>query len=181
MFRNQIRIGDTDYDFKEIFMDFFASQVFFAQKILHSEDNAKDVVQDVFLKLWEGGTVFRNQIAFRSFLYISTRNACIDHLRKTRRLSRGMELAADIEAEIDEAVKEEAFRILDAAILSLPAQSRRIMEMTIQGLSIQEIAETLAVSPNTVKTLKQRIYKNLRRDFGDMFMILLMIAASESF
>ena len=84
-----------------------------------------------------------------------------------------MELAVNIEEEVNEAMREEAFRLLDKAIETLPAQTRRILRLTLSGNSVNEIATNLKITVNTVKTLKQRAYKTLRDKFGEMFILLV--------
>ncbi|MFA5850151.1 MAG: RNA polymerase sigma factor [Bacteroidales bacterium] len=173
MFNHHINIGNTQYDFKEIFNDFFASQLLFARRILKNNINSEDIVQEVFLKLWKAEPVFPNEISFKAYLYLSTRNHCIDFLRKKKLMFSNIEIAGNIEEEANEVLKEEAFRLLDKAILELPPQSRRVIQYAMEGLSIQETAVKLSVSVNTVKTLKSRAYKILRDSFGEIFLILL--------
>lgn len=156
-------------------MDFYASQVLFARKLLSGEAHAQDIVQDIFIKVLESQTEFSNEIAFKSYLYISTRNACIDYLRRKNKILGDVSLLGNVEAEATEVMKEEAFYLLEQAITTLPAQSRRIFELTLQGLSIHDIAAELHISENTVKTLKQRAYKALRNRFGDFFMLIAFL------
>lgn len=173
MLRHQIIIEGKEFAFKDIFMDFFVSQVNFARKITGNEEDAKDIVQEIFLKIWSSNASFPNEIAFKSYLYISTRNACIDHLRKKRSISADIDIAVNIEEEVNEAMKEEAFRLLDKAIETLPPQTKKIIKLTLSGRSINEIADNLKITVNTVKTLKLRAYKTLRDKFGDMFIMLV--------
>ncbi|EKD32250.1 MAG: RNA polymerase ECF-type sigma factor [uncultured bacterium] len=173
MLRHYIIIESKEFAFKDIFVDFFVSQVHFASKIVGCEEDAKDIVQEIFLKVWNGNPEFPNEIAFKSYLYISTRNACIDHLRKKRNIITDMDKAAHLEEEANEAMREEAFRLLDKAIETLPPQTRNILRLTLSGNSISEIANNLKITVNTVKTLKQRAYKILREKFGEMFVLLV--------
>jgi RNA polymerase sigma-70 factor (ECF subfamily) len=173
MLRHQITIDGKEFAFKDIFMDFFVSQVNFARKITGNEEDAKDIVQEIFLKIWNSNADFPNEIAFKSYLYISTRNACIDHLRRKRNIPAEIDVAVNLEEEANEAMKEEAFRLLDTAIETLPPQTKKIIKLTLSGRSINEIADNLKITVNTVKTLKLRAYKTLRDKFGDMFILLV--------
>ncbi|PKO96856.1 MAG: hypothetical protein CVU12_02915 [Bacteroidetes bacterium HGW-Bacteroidetes-7] len=178
MFKQHIYISDKKYAFKEIFKDFYASQVLFAIKLIGSKHDAEDLVQDVFMNIWRSKPIFRNEIAFKSYIYLSTRNRCIDFLRKKRPPGDTIESIEHITHEVDFAVKEEAFRILEKAIEKLPTQTKEIMKLSMSGLSIQEIANQLGVSVNTIKTLKSRAYKNLKETYGDVFMMLLVTLLS---
>jgi len=170
-----ILIDQKEYAFKEIYRDFFASQVLFAQNILkgkqHSE--SEDIVQEVFLKIWRNEPRFKNEIAFKAYLYIATRNGCIDFIRKKKYQLHTIDFAANIEEEANVVLKEEAFRLLDKAVSALAPQSRNIIKLSMQGLSIPEIADALKISVNTVKTLKSRSYRILRDSFGEIFILLL--------
>lgn len=173
MFKHYILIGEKKYEFKEVFKDFFASQVVFAGKIVKDEYIAEDIVQDVFLKLWKSNATYQNEISFKAYLYLSTRNKCIDFLRANTLKASNIELAMDIEEEANLVLKEEAFRLLEKAIAQLAPQTKSIILLSMEGLSIQEISEKLDISVNTVKTLKSRAYKTLRANFGEIFILLL--------
>jgi RNA polymerase sigma-70 factor (ECF subfamily) len=95
-------------------------------------------------------------------------------LRRKRPYFENLDSADNIEGEIESVVKEEAFRLLERAIESLPNQTREVMRCSMKGLSIQEIADELNVSVNTIKTLKSRAYKVLKEAYGDTFMLLLL-------
>ncbi len=173
MFKQHIYISDKRYAFKEIFKEFYASQIIFALKLIGNKHDAEDIVQDVFLNIWRSKPVFKNEIAFKSYIYLSTRNKCIDYLRKKKPDTGSLESIEDISNDVDFAVREEAFRIMEKAIQKLPNQTREIMNLSMKGLSIQDIAQKLNISVNTIKTLKSRAYKNLRDSYGDVFMLFI--------
>ncbi|HON54007.1 MAG TPA: sigma-70 family RNA polymerase sigma factor [Bacteroidales bacterium] len=173
MINHHILIGDKKYEFKEIFKDFFPSQVIFASKIVKDDHLAEDVVQEVFLKLWRSEAFFQNEISFKAYLYLSTRNRCIDFLRTKKIKTGNIELGLNVEEEANIVLKEEAFRLLDKAIANLAPQSQKIIKLSMQGFSIQEISEKLSISVNTVKTLKARAYKTLRNHLGEIFILML--------
>jgi len=173
MFRNHIYISDKKYAFKDIFKEYYASQLFFAIKLISSKHDAEDIVQDVFMNIWKNKPIFKNEIAFKAYIYLSTRNKCLDYLKKKRPLFRSVEEAHDIPNELEILVKEEIFRILDIAIDKLPNQTKEVIRLSLKGYSIQQVADELKVSVNTVKTLKSRAYKVLKEVYGDAFIYIL--------
>ncbi len=173
MFRQHIYISDKKFSFKDVFNTFYASQVLFAVSIIKNRHDSEDIVQDVFLNIWKSKPIFKNDIAFRAYIYLSTRNKCIDYLRRKKPVFETVDKAENLENDIDTLIKEEAYRLLERAIETLPNQTREIMRYSMRGLSIQEIANELAISVNTVKTLKARAYKLLKETYGDVFILML--------
>lgn len=94
-----------------MFSDYYGILVCYAQKYTKREDIAEDIVQDVFASLWEENRIFPSQANFRSFLYISIRNAAFDYLRHQNVESRYIEeaLTANRFLSDDSFQKEEVF------------------------------------------------------------------------
>src|ERR1700759_2439708 len=78
-----ISIGEEE-TFDYFFRQYFAALSFFAQSIIRNQEDAKDIVQDCFLKLWEIDTVEEKVEATKSFLYTMVRNRCIDYVRRRK-------------------------------------------------------------------------------------------------
>ena len=163
--------------FKNIFYKYFNSLTIFAIKFVNNDEQARDLVQEVFIKIWESNTDFNTEIALKTYLYFSTRNICIDYYRK----NKGILLVAekeDIPYEdnyLNEIIKEETYRILDEALDTLGDQSKRIIKMTMQGYSNKEVSSSIGISLNTVKTLKSRSYKKLKIILGNELIIILIV------
>src|SRR6478735_11331804 len=80
---NVVKMGeDKAFDF--FFRQYYTTLCFFANSILHNEEEAKDVVQDCFLKLWNSKTINERSETVKSFLYTAVRNRCVDLLRKKK-------------------------------------------------------------------------------------------------
>lgn len=157
-------------DFKCFFVEHYAGMVRFAQSFLFDREEAEDFVQEVFVCLYERWNGVRDINQARSFMYISIRNLCISHLRhqiikeKFALLSLSeCEMMIDEEME-DEVIYQETLRKLHLAIEHLPMQSKRIIQLSLEGKSNLEIAQELDISINSVKTLKKGAYKKLREE-----------------
>jgi RNA polymerase sigma-70 factor (family 1) len=173
MVRHYIYISDKKYAFKSLFNDFYASQVMFAMKLITNRHDAEDIVQEVFLSIWKSGSSFKSELSFKAYLYLSTRNKCIDFLRKKKMRHEELDAQVLSQEEMDHIVRGEAFALLHKAIDKLPPQSKRVILRSMKGLSVQEVADSLGISVNTVKTLKLKSYRILRELYGDVFMILI--------
>ena len=180
MGKKRIIIGDRSTLIEKVFFTFYQPLCRFALTILKDEHQSEDVVQDIFIKLHESSNSFHNELALKSFLYVSVRNKCLDVLRSRSRSPKQTDIdtASDesiiVEQELlDAASREECFRIIEAGIESLPSQSRRVMKMVLKGCSNMEISEELKISVNTVKTIKARSISTLRSKYGLFFLFLL--------
>lgn len=121
-------------------------------------EEAEDLVQDVFISLLESGRRFETVNDLKYFLYASMKNKCISYLRKekVRDAYREEVLASKTEEEHywDRAMEEDVYARLMTAIDTLPPQCRVVMQLTLEGLTGNEIAQRLHISPDTVKEHK---------------------------
>lgn len=169
-------ITDKSPDFKTFFKKYFPSLYLFAEKLTEDKLLSKDIVQEVFIRTWKSNNNFENENALKAYLYLLTKNQCIDHLRKNK-INKTTALSNEVALEnayIDEIVREETFRLLNIAIEQLPPQRKSIIELTLKGLKNQEIAEDLQISVNTVKTHKLKAYKTIRKIMGTQFATILL-------
>lgn len=162
--------------FHELFNRYFTPLTLFAIRFLSDEDAATDVVQNVFIALYEQRLSNAPQNV-RSFLYASVRNSCLNVLKhekiKRRFEQEAVFLADDMSSEAtDHLIEEsEAQAKVAAAMAQLPDQCRKIFTMNrFDGFSNQEIADQLGLSKRTVETQISNALKILRR-------LLLTLAA----
>lgn len=155
--------------FERLFSDYYGILVCYAQKYTKREDIAEDIVQDVFASLWEENRIFPSQANFRSFLYISIRNAAFDYLRHQNVESRYIEeaLTANRFLSDDSFQKEEVFRLLFKQIDLLPERCQEIFLLHLEGYDNDAIAKKLSLSIETVKTQKKRAMKTLRNNLKE--------------
>jgi RNA polymerase sigma-70 factor (ECF subfamily) len=142
-----------------------------AYRTLGREEDARDVVQDAFLRAYRGLMGFKGVAMFSSWLYRITLNLCRDWIRRERRaplvqVPEGTDPVdlVDAQATHDESVEElvarrEMSEAVKRAMAELPEEQRTaIMLKEYHGLTFQEIADTLDCPLSTVKT---RLYQGL--------------------
>lgn len=152
---------------------------------LKSPDLAMDVLQEVFIRLWDRRTELPDIESFRSFLFISVRNEIISQLRKSERRqhyhsSYGQHLNhyfADTDARVR---TSDAERILHQAIEQLPDLQRQVLELSRQhGLNHQQIADQIGISRKAVTNAITRALNNVRdylKVYGeDMLLQVLLL------
>ncbi len=134
-------------------------------------DAAKDVAQEVFLRIWQRRVSWQPTGSVRGFLYGLARNLSLNQRRATNIRSRAV---ARVQALLQEwsAVptphelleQGELKAALDRAITSLPPRRREIFILVrVHGLSYREVAEILEVSPQTVANQMSAALSELRR------------------
>jgi RNA polymerase sigma-70 factor (ECF subfamily) len=79
----------------------------------------------------------------------------------------------EIPYEIDYIVKEETLRLLEEAVEKLPSQTKEVIKRSMKGMTVQQVADSLEISVNTVKTLKSRAYRILKDSYGNIFALLI--------
>jgi RNA polymerase sigma-70 factor (ECF subfamily) len=142
-----------------------------AYRTLGREEDARDVVQEAFLRAFRGLRGFRGQAKFSSWLYRITLNLCRDWIRRKRRAPvvqppegvDAIEMAdarmAPTESVEDLVARKEMSAAVSRAMAELPEEQRvTILLKEYHGLTFQEIADQLDVPLSTVKT---RLYQGL--------------------
>jgi len=160
---------------EQLFTDIFKEHEYalytLALRLTKSDQYAKDIIQDVFLKLWECRHSIQSIENIEAWLYRITENKVIDHLRKTAADSRLKEavwialqqILNDTESLIS--VKEYNL-IISKAIDRLPPQRKLIYHMNKEKeLSYQEIADELHISRHTVKNQLSTALQSIRSFF----------------
>lgn len=112
--------------FKAEYEEYFSALKYFACRYITDEAVVCDLLQDFFIKLWEKGEVFENELAFKTYLYRSVRNNCLTYLRDSGRQSARLAL-------YEPEVTEEAFvnQMIAAevnTILRMPGQTGLIVK-----------------------------------------------------
>ena len=149
-----------------------------AMRFFRRPEDAEDVTQEVFLKLYRTAATYRSDAPFEHYLLRVATNACIDRLRATRRRREEVlsALAADTGAWLDralagealEAQQAEAAKGLAAELLAtLPPRDRTVLVlMDLEGLSAREVAEATGSTRAAVKVRAMRARRALRRLAG---------------
>ncbi|MCB6971484.1 MULTISPECIES: RNA polymerase sigma factor [Butyricimonas] len=170
---NGIKSIDT---FKELYMSHFQAVVGFCHTYLKDREQSMDVTQETFFKLYERlDDAYSRQNAI-AFLYITAKNLCMDVLRHEKFNTEDVdELKEKLYSDdffLDEITNQEMIRFVQAAVAQLTGRSLEIARLALDGLGNQEIADTLGISINSVKSLKKEMYSKLREIIGKEYVIL---------
>jgi RNA polymerase sigma-70 factor (family 1) len=168
--------------FNEFFDSFYPSVCIFANKYLNDINLSEDFAQEAFIEFWKRKENFDDFNAIKGFIYTVTRNKCLNNIKLKG--IRERILSDDIFTEdycYDLVLEEETYREIYLAVDKLAPQSRKIVWLSMDGNKNQDIADCLAISINTVKTLKKNAYKKLRVQLeGKEFLILIICLLLDS-
>jgi RNA polymerase sigma-70 factor (family 1) len=174
--------GSNSPAFSEIFRQYYSTLCYFAERIIGDSSSTEDIVEEVFLKVWNKSEPFESSKHLKYFLYQSTRNACLDEIKKTRHAKERQLIYLNEDMEdtvpyINEIIHAEVIREIYQAIKELPEQCGRIITMSyIDGLNNDEIANKLGLSVQTVKNQKSRGISLLKiRLSSELFCYFLLL------
>lgn len=175
-----LKEGD-ELAFAELHSRYKAVLFIHAYRMLGNEDEAKDVVQELFTTLWSRRNDTPAISSLASYLYSAVRNKVLDCIarKKTeekyiRSLALFMEEGENMtEKEIRE---KELTRLIEREISLLPARMREIFELSrYENLSYKEIAEELNISDKTVKKQVSNALIILRKKLDVAFSVFFSL------
>ena len=162
-------------DLQLLFERFYNSLCNYAFSIIRHDQDAEDVVQSLFLELWEKRASAQIPAEPQFFLLKATKNRAIDHLRRQTRIAQSASAAAEIlEYAYDPASAETPTQaalwaeLLPFAIDQLPPKTREVLLLSRQEeKSYKEIAAALDISIKTVEGQMGRAFRLLREFFAE--------------
>ncbi|MDO9340973.1 MAG: RNA polymerase sigma-70 factor [Bacteroidales bacterium] len=177
----RIKLGD-EQAFELLFRKYYVRLCSFANKFLNDPDQAKEIVQEVFVKIWERRKDIDPEDSLKSYLFKVAQNLSINKLRRKKVESRYTEIYKLVYIEQQEFSAHESLlaRELEeniaCSIGKLPAECRKVFELSrIEGLKYKEIADTLHISVKTVEAQMSKALRFLRIELSD-YLTLFLIA-----
>ena len=165
--------GD-EASFERIFRKFYPILCGFAHSYVHSEADAEEIVQSVFLTIWSKRAELQINSSLKSYLFSAVRNQALNRSARARLEQRWYEqaerAAGDSIAEPVDIVEQTrvATRVREA-IDQLPTGCRRVLLLRWEGeLSLAEIADALAISIKGVENQLTRARKALKTKLSDL-------------
>ena len=157
--------NDSQIAFAELFNRYKKKLYYFALSYLDDTSEAEEVVQAVFVKLWENRSTLNETLSVKSYIYKSTVNACYNTLKKKVVRNRYYEnelisLDENVDKSHDEIFYKDLKRQIDKILTTLPPRQQEIFTLSrFEGLSHADIATKLNVS---VRTVENQIYRALK-------------------
>ncbi|MBK7709974.1 MAG: RNA polymerase sigma-70 factor [Bacteroidales bacterium] len=168
----RIRQGDVR-QFESLFRSSYVSLVRYARKLVKDQDDAEEIVQDLFYRIWQDREKIKIESSLNGYLFRAVHNRCLHFIEHNRIVVKHAEEMSFRIPESPESpsdilnYKELQARI--AGILEkLPERCGKIFYMNrFEGLKYNEIAEKLSVSVKTVEANMGRALKEFRKELTE--------------
>ncbi len=171
---------DNEASLEELFNYYYPRLYNFSKSFLKVEDGIDDILQDVFVKIWQNRKKINSTVTFNSFIFTITRNLLLNELRnrlydenmkeKVMKLSVAQEYSSMEQIEYKD-LKERVDKIID----ELPERRKEIFLLSrSEGLSHKEIAEKLGIQTKTVEYHITLAIKYLKDNLENLGMLSLL-------
>jgi len=162
--------------FEVLFREYFKPLCGFSMKYVHDLDEAKNLVHDSFIAVWQRFEELPEDTNFRSYLYTAVRNRSLNHLRdklKTVTLDETGEISSSQSSDLETREMEGE---IELAINQLPEKCRIVFEMSrYEELKYAEIADRLDISVKTVEGRMTKALSLLRDSLSHLITVTLLI------
>ncbi len=142
----------------------------FALGYLKSEDEAEELVQEVFTKIWEKHSDLKEELSFKSFLFAIALNIIRKHFRTKAYLSEYFKTGINPDLDMQTSQKityDSLYQYITELVNQLPERRKEIfIKSRFEGLSIKEIAEELKISHKTVENQLTDALKFIRTNLN---------------
>jgi RNA polymerase sigma-70 factor, ECF subfamily len=177
---SRIKLGD-EQAFELLFRKYYVRLCGFANKFLNDPEEAKNIVQDVFVKVWEGREEIDMDDSLKSYIFKITQNLSLNKLARNKVESKFVEIykhvyinGKDLSA-IESLIGKELENNISIVIDNLPDKCKEVFELSrVEGLKYNEISEKLHISVKTVEAQMSKALRILRVELKDYLVILII-------
>jgi RNA polymerase sigma-70 factor (family 1) len=163
--------------FKQVYGSFYKRLFQFALAIVKTRESAEEIVEDVFVRIWQQKAAMPSIHNLRVYLYTATKNASLNFLSLKARESIThpfdhihIELAGSGITPEEILITAEMYRKLQEAVEALPPRCKMIFKLVREdGLRYKEIAEILNISVNTIDVQMAIAVKRIAAALGTQF------------
>ena len=173
----KLKLGDSSA-YKQLFDRYYMPLSVYALKYCDSFQLAEDIVQDLFIKLWDEKIYLKFENVISPYLFKAVKNNTLKAVKKNSKY-RFEEIEDQINNlvidDVDIEIIEEERKKLYQEIETLSEKSKEVFKaIVLENLKYKEVAEQLNISVNTVKTHYSRALKQLRGSLDFIIMLLLI-------
>lgn len=165
--------------FDEIYRIYSKKMFHFALGMMKDPDNSKDLVQEVFVKLWEKREKVNPDLQFDNYIFTIAYNSVRKYFRKksleTKFMNQLLSVSTgSIDSSEGTVIYQEMLALATKSIEGLPPQRKKVYKLSRQdGLKIEEIARELKISPRTAEKHLSVALKHLRKELVGITLLSL--------
>jgi RNA polymerase sigma-70 factor, ECF subfamily len=163
--------------YEKLFRELFKPLCGFAMKYVGDLDEARNLVHEVFITVWEKFDLLPPDTNYKSYLFTSVRNRCLNYLRDKKNHLSLEKMAEDKFSETNTQLETaELEKEIELAIQSLPDKCRQVFELNrMEGLKYAEIAEKLGISVKTVEAQMSKALSVLREHLREFLTLIFFM------
>ncbi|WP_287565032.1 RNA polymerase sigma-70 factor [Parabacteroides sp.] len=174
-----ISVNDDERSFRQLFELYYPALCVYAKRFIEEKETREDIVQDVFLSIWENRKNISVQVSVKNYLLTCVKNHCLNYLRQHTTESVEDLFIKNIpiyaENNDDFYMLTELRELLAKSISKLPEEYRHVFELNrFEGKNYREIAESMDISTRTVERYKNKAIEILKKDLKDYLPLLAL-------
>lgn len=170
---NSLRNGDHKA-YEKVYLHYKRPLSQFVYKLTGSREQAEEIVQDVFVSVWEKREQIDPSKNIRNYLYVIAKNKTLKHIYQSNRYENDPayeETIADSQGATDRLDARDVELLIEIAVRSMPEMRRNVFELFRKGLDNEQIAAELGMTKdNAAKHLSRA-----RKDVRDLVYIILFL------
>lgn len=172
---NHINLKDIDV-FQQYYIRMYPELKYFIVQYIEDEEAADDLIQDLWLRLWEQDALFPNEQTLKAYLYRTLHNNAVNYLR-TRMREQGRNLLSkewneDSPDMLNRMIEAEFYVALNEVFAALTPTCKKVYLESLKGKSQKEIAELMNISVNTVKKHINNANRYMKERLKKFFLLL---------
>ncbi|MCW3805547.1 RNA polymerase sigma-70 factor [Plebeiibacterium marinum] len=175
---NEIKKGNKVV-YESLFNEYYESLVRYAEKFIFDQAQAEDLVQELFIDIWDKARKINITTSIKSYFYQAVRNRCLNYLKSIKVKDKNHMLYIDAFLDSDddaELFEPDIIKKITESIDELPEQMAHVFRLKLKdGLKQDEIALELNISVNSVKTHLKRARVKLREALLDKTNLLFLL------
>ena len=164
--------------FVSVFLDYYPKVCAFVSSIVMDREAAEDIAEDIFVRILESSidlSVARN---IESYLYIVSRNAALDYLKKNSMLSHDLNervTSYGNSSSEETIIEQELLKYVNLIIEGMPEQRRKVFVMSkVEDMSNDEISESLGITKRTVESHLYQAIREIRSKVKILVVVMVI-------
>jgi RNA polymerase sigma-70 factor, ECF subfamily len=163
--------------FEGLFRELFKPLCSFAMKLTGDPDDAKNLVHEVFIQVWDKFDSLPASTNYKSYCFTAVRNKCLNYIRDKKKFVLLSNVPEELLIRTDPGLESaELQQKIEEGISSLPEKCRIIFELNrMEGLRYSQIAEKLNISVKTVEAQMSKALAVMKEHLKEFLSIIFLL------